>query len=191
MSEVNWAATGIDTITWIDVETTGLDAGTNLLLEIAVIVTDGNLTPLDKEGFHAYVRPERPDARDLAVPYVQEMHDKTGLWDKIYAHGETRTSIDYSLAAYLRQFSQPMTSPIGGNSVRLDANFIDVHLPQVAAHLSYRLIDVSTVRALEEMWWRTPPLEKSSDHTAMTDIRESIRELQYYRDVQARRVRYI
>jgi len=171
------------TITWIDVETTGLSAQRNSLLEIACLVTDGDLNVLDESGYQAVVHHTYGQAQTAfaeANGYVQHMHAKTGLWGRLTS-GTALSLIDTQLHRYVRQFSEAKTSPVGGNSVRLDMNFMDANLPLVAGHLDYHMIDVSTVSNLASIWYGEPWFEKASDHTAMTDIRESIKELKHYR----------
>jgi len=172
-------------ITWIDVETTGLNAVEDFLLEVACLVTDENLNILDQRGYQAVVQ-YRDKALDyvLGTPndYVYKMHRKTGLWERL-PNGKPRSQIDIELRQYVSQFSDKGTSPVGGNSVRLDMNFMEVHLPLTAGHLDYHMRDVSTIAGLASDWFGAPWFEKASDHTAMTDIQESIRELKHYREL--------
>lgn len=174
-------------IAWVDVETDSLDASTGHLLEIAVVVTDAELNILDEEGFHAVVKYTLSEKSLMilkTVPVVVEMHQKTGLWDKII-DPETATPltrVDFLLSEYLRRFGESGTMPVAGNSVRLDMNFMDKHLPLTAGFLDYHMRDVSTVAGLASDWYDLPWFEKTSDHTAKHDIRESIRELKHYRE---------
>ena len=175
-------------IAWIDVETDGLDARGDHLLEIACIVTDSELNILDERGFHALVKYEKHEVdkmRESAALVVREMHDKTGLWGRLWGHTRALplSEIDARLFKYLRGFGRTGEMPVGGNSVRLDMNFMDQHLPKVASHLSYQMRDVSTVAGLAKAWDPDlPHFQKYSDHTAMVDIKESIRELKHYRE---------
>ncbi len=174
-------------IAWIDVETDSLDAETGHLLEIACLVTDPELHILDERGFHAvieYSDEEVAQMRRMAHPVVKEMHDKTGLWDLLRGAAATPLRrVDEDLLAYLRRFGERGQVPVAGNSVRLDMNFIDKHLPGVSGHLDYHMRDVSTVAGLANDWYDLPPFVKHNDHTAMVDIRESIRELKHYREL--------
>jgi len=172
-------------ITWIDVETTGLNAHEHRLLEVACLVTDENLNILDQRGYQAVVHHSEEEfglAVLAANEYVSDMHMKTGLWERL-PHGKPLGKIDSELSAYVAQFSKPRTSPVGGNSVRLDMNFMDAYLPLTAGHLDYHMRDVSTIAGLASDWFGAPWFEKASDHTAMTDIQESIRELKHYREL--------
>jgi len=173
-------------IVWIDVESTGLIAHKEHLLEIACLVTDEDLNILDEKGYHAIVQYRDPfgakTLRNAAVPFVQDMHDKTRLWDKL-RRGTPLNKIDADLAKYLRQFGRTGQMPVGGNTVRLDMNFMDEHLPRVAKHLDYHMRDVTSLAGFMNDWFDIPWLEKKSDHTAMIDVRESIREAKFYRNL--------
>jgi len=170
---------------WVDVETTGLVAHQEHLLEIAILVTDLELNLLDEEGYQAVIWcPESiaPVLRDRADPFVQGMHDKTGLWDRLrdgkYAH-----VVQEEALAYIKRFvPEPKTARIAGNSVRLDLNFLEAHLPEVAAHLHYRLADVSSLVGFAHWWGGVPQFDKQMQHSAMADIRESIAEARYLRE---------
>ena len=175
----------MSTMTWIDVETNGLDAHANHLLEVACLVTDEELNVLDEMGFQAviyYPSREADALYESANEHVRKMHADTGLWDKL-GDGIPLAKVDEQLLAYVAQFSAPRTSPVAGNSVRLDMNFMDAYLPHTASHLDYHMRDVSTIAGLASAWYDLPRYEKASDHTAMTDIRESIRELRHYREL--------
>lgn len=174
-------------IVWADVETDGLKTRGGHLLEVAVLVTDPELNILDEDGYEAVVKyPEGTVRlmREAANPFVREMHDKTGLWVECTRKtAKPLAEIDAGLSKYLREFGRANTMPLAGNSVRLDFNFIEEFLPKTYGHLDYHMIDVSSVAGLAHRWY--PDLlrpEKESDHTAMVDIRESIKELRYYRE---------
>lgn len=171
-------------IAWIDTETTGLDAQTDKLLEIAVIITDQDLNEISE--FHAVVRYTQLEVANMmfaAGAFVQKMHAETGLWRKLWESGsEPLKAIERNLLEWLQLHGEPKTMPVGGNSVRLDMNFIDKHLPSVGAYLSHHMRDVSTVAGFASDWYDLPWFEKASDHTAMTDIRECLREIRHYQD---------
>jgi len=173
-------------IVWGDVETDGLIGHKGHLLEIAILVTDADLNVLDEEGFHAVVRYSRGQKAAMilnATPYVAQMHAETGLWDKLDSDESLSLAlIDLRLVEYLSHFGAAGTMPFGGNSVKLDLEFIREHLPLTHGYLDYHMRDVSTVAGFANDWFDLPWFEKHNDHTAMTDIRESIREIKHYRD---------
>ena len=171
-------------IAWIDTETSGLDERDDVLLEIACIVTDSELNELGT--FHEVAYYNEAGVACLkrwARPVVVEMHEKTGLWDRL-TDGIFLDNIDRDLVNFLTGFGTKGTMPIAGNSVAFDARFMREYLPNAFGHLDYKMIDVSTLRLLKDRWFpETPKLEKHSDHTALKDIQESIRELKHYREV--------
>lgn len=173
-------------IAWIDVETNGLDAHKNRLLEIAVVITDPELNILHEDGYHAIVHYDEAIWRGMRAhsnAYVQEMHDQTGLWQKLSGpKSKPLSMIDAELFKYLRWYGRKGQMPLGGNSPRLDLNFMEQWLPKSYAHISYQMRDVTTVAKLAQAWYPgLPEFRKLSDHTASLDIRESIRELKHYR----------
>lgn len=170
-------------ITWIDVETGGLDESTDKLYEVAAIVTDRNLNILDPEGFKMvvhYPKEQIESLRNASVPFVQEMHDKTGLWERL-PNGTPLKDVDAKLHEYIAQFSAPKTSLMGGNSITLDRNFLRANLPQSFGHISYQSIDVSSFGAVAKAWYGIT-YKKKLLHSAFSDITESIEELRYYRE---------
>lgn len=171
-------------IAWVDVETSGLDAKENELLEIACLVTDTDLNILDEQGFEAVIlhSPDQVEKmKQTAHPVVLEMHNNSGLWDRL-PFGTPVSSVDLMLYDYIRNFAPAQQIRMGGNSVRLDLNFVNEWLPKTYSHLHYRFIDVTTVATLGEWWLNVPIFRKQKAHTAMNDIRESITELRYLRE---------
>lgn len=173
-------------IVWGDVETTGLVAHREQLLEIALIVTDLDLVEL-AEPFTAtiYHGQLTPVLRSRADPFVREMHDRTGLWDRVADVGQSLYIEDAARGAFEyieRLVPEPRTARLAGNSVRLDLNFLDEHMPVVAGHLHYRMLDVSSWTGPAQWWAGVEPYPKARGHRALDDIRESIAEMRYLRE---------
>lgn len=178
-----------DVIAWVDVETSGLNPwmgpeSRRCLLEVACVVTDGELNVLDDGGFESLVAysPGLVDrVREGAQPVVREMHDESGLWDRLRVEeGASLFEVDCELLSYVSEFApEPRSARLGGNSVRLDLNFLEASLPMSYAHLSHRFVDVTTVSTLFGWWGGVPRYRKEGVHSAMADVRESLEELRY------------
>lgn len=175
-------------IVWGDVETDGLVAHKQNLLEVAFLVTDLDLNLLDETGYQAailHTSEESAAMRAAADPIVQDMHDESGIWQTITdpTRAKPKEQVDAEALAYIQSLvPEKRTARLGGNSVRLDLNFLEEHLPGTYGHLTYRMTDVSTVTGLSQWWGGVPAFEKARAHTAMADIKESIAELRYLRE---------
>lgn len=191
-------------LVWADVETTDLNpwvgpdyheqgiveahAERGRLLEIAVQVTDLDLNILDGEGLHfvvAYAPEEAAELRRGASAFVQDMHDKTGLWDRIADPAQTTPldQIDKLITEHVKRFApEPRTARVGGNSLRLDLNYLEANLPTLYRHVHYRMLDVSSWAGPAQWWCGIKPMTKMLAHTATGDIRESIAEMRYIRN---------
>jgi len=169
-------------IVWVDCEMTGLDPAKDALIEVAVVVTDADLNPLDG-GMDVIIK---PPADKLAVmgDYVREMHTKSGLLDEL-ADGITMAEALAAIMAYVQVWvPEQHDAPLAGNSVGVDKAFLTANMPEFVDWLHYRIIDVSTLKELAKRWydrvWECKP-EKATGHRALQDILESIDELRYYR----------
>lgn len=175
-------------IIWGDVETTGLVGHQENLLEVAFLVTDLDLNLLDEGGYEStilYTPEESAAMRAAADPFVQDMHDTSGLWAKVTdpEWAKPKAQVDAEALAYIQSFvPEKRTARLGGNSVRLDLNFLEEHLPGTYGHLHYRMADVSSLCGFAQWWGGVPLFEKARAHTAMADIKESIAELRYLRE---------
>jgi oligoribonuclease len=170
-----------DRFVWLDLEMTGLDPAKNVIVEIATIVTDAQLEVVAEGPNLVIHQPE--EALAGMEPVVVEMHTKSGLIHRIR---ESQTSVAEAQARtleFVKQHCAAKTSPLCGNSIHKDRQFIERYMPALDAHLHYRNVDVSTVKELVRRWYgdRVPKLEKGETHRALDDIRESIAELRYYR----------
>lgn len=171
-------------LVWIDCEMTGLDLEKDCLVEVAVIITDGQTNIVD-EGIDLLIKP-RAEVLDHMGDFVREMHTKSGLLAEL----ETAVALDLAEAEkqvldYIKRFVPGKGQALlAGNSVGTDKQFLEKEMPQVISHLHYRLVDVSSVKELAKRWYprafyNAP--EKHGGHRALADIRESIQELRYYR----------
>jgi oligoribonuclease len=170
-------------IVWIDCEMTGLDAQSDEIVEIACVITDGELNELD-EGISLVVKPN--DAPLAAMDdVVVDMHTTSGLIEEI-PHGIALADAEAQVLDYIKgHVPDARKAPLAGSSVYVDRIFLSRYMPTLDAHLHYRLIDVSSIKELIRRWYprvyfATP--EKRGNHRALGDIRESIAELRYYRD---------
>lgn len=170
-------------IVWIDCEMTGLNLTNDALIEIACIVTDEQLQPLD-DGIDLIIEPP-PGALEGMDEVVTTMHTKSGL---IAAMSEAIPLVEAEqlVLDYVRlHVPEPRRAPLGGSSVHVDRMFLARDMPLLTEHLHYRIIDVSSVKELVRRWfprayYNAPT--KDGDHRALADIIDSIKELRYYRD---------
>ncbi|GAA4691456.1 oligoribonuclease [Pseudonocardia yuanmonensis] len=172
-----------DRLVWIDCEMTGLDLRRDALIEIAVLVTDGDLNVLG-EGVDVVIHAD--DAALAGMPeVVREMHARSGLTEEVRASKTTLREAEEAVLAYIRaHVPEPGTAPLAGNSIATDRGYLARDMPELDAHLHYRMIDVSSVKELARRWFPRvfyAKPEKGLAHRALADIKESIRELEYYR----------
>ncbi|MCK9897027.1 oligoribonuclease [Frankia sp. AgB32] len=168
---------------WIDCEMTGLDASSDLLLEVACLVTDSELNVLD-EGVDLVI--SAPDeALDAMVPVVREMHQTSGLTEAVRRSTVSLADAERIVLDYVRaRVPEVRKAPLCGNSIATDRTFLARYMPSLDAHLHYRMIDVSSIKELARRWYvRTyyAAPAKRGGHRALADIQESIEELRYYR----------
>jgi oligoribonuclease len=172
-----------DRLVWIDCEMTGLDLASDALVEVACVVTDGELAELD-EGIDVIIKPP-PEALDQMPDLVRQMHTASGLLTELAA-GITLAEAQDQLVGYVRgRVKEARKAPLCGNSIATDRAFLARDLPRLDEYLHYRMIDVSSVKELARRWYPrayfASPV-KVGGHRALADIRESITELRYYRE---------
>jgi oligoribonuclease len=177
-----------DRLVWLDLEMTGLDIRRHVIVEIAALVTNSALEPLD-EGIDVIVHQPATALAEMD-DVVQKMHTKSGLIPAIETSTVTLDGAGAQVLAYLRaHVPEPGTAPMCGNSIGVDRRFLDAQLPEVDRYLHYRSIDVSSFKELCRRWYpevyRKRPA-KAETHRALADVRESIAELQYYREAMLR-----
>jgi oligoribonuclease len=168
----------------MDLEMTGLDHASDVIVEIATIVTDDQLDIL-AEGPDLVIH--QPDEALASMdPVVRDMHTKSGLLEAIRASDVSLADAGAATLAFIRDHApEPRTVPLCGNSIATDRRFLAAYLPEIEEYLHYRSIDVSAVKELVRRWY--PKIaqgrpQKVGQHRALDDIRESIEELRYYRE---------
>lgn len=171
-----------DVMIWVDLEMTGLNTQVHTIVEIAVIATDVDLTPLDA-GIDLVVRAEDADLENID-PFVRTMHQRSGLLKAIEASDLSLLEAGARALDYVKQHVGPGIAPMCGNSIGMDRRFLDTYLPEFDQYLHYRSVDVSSIKELCRRWqpeaYAKRPSKRGS-HRALDDIMESIAELQYYR----------
>ncbi len=172
-----------DKLVWIDCEMTGLRLGSDKLIEVAALVTDSELNVLG-EGVDIVIHAD--DAALAEMPdVVKEMHARSGLTEEVRASTVTLAEAEERVLAYIKEhIPNAGTAPLAGNSIATDRGFITRDMPLLDDYLHYRMIDVSSIKELCRRWY--PRIyfgqpEKGLSHRALADIKESIRELKYYR----------
>ena len=175
-------ATTLPHLIWIDCEMTGLDLGTDALVEIAVLVTDSDLTIIG-DGVDLVIHATQPQL-DAMNDFVRQMHTSSGLITEIPS-GISLAAAEEKIVEYLQSAGcEAGKSPLAGNSVYVDRNFIARDMPQLHNYLHYRTIDVSSIKELARRWYPKTYFAapaKTGNHRALGDIRDSIAELAYYR----------
>ena len=170
-------------LVWIDCEMTGLDLSRDKLIEVAVLVTDSELNPVDP-GLDLIISADDADL-DAMNEVVAEMHAKSGLTDEVRAATLTVADAERELLAYVKRFvPDRRTAPLCGNSIGTDRGFLARDMPELDDHLHYRMVDVSSVKELARRWFPRVYFAqpaKGLAHRALADIIESVRELAYYR----------
>jgi oligoribonuclease len=167
-------------LTWIDLEMTGLDPETMVILEIATVVTDADLNIIAEGPQIAINYPL--DVLDRMEEWSRTHHQASGLTDRVKASAINCLQAEQETLKFVSAYCSKGESPLCGNSVWQDRRFLVKHMPLLEAHFHYRIIDVSSIKELAKRWYPgLPPYQKNKDHLAMNDIRESIEELKYFR----------
>ena len=167
---------------WIDCEMTGLDLASDLLIEVAVLVTDAELNVLG-EGVDVVIG-ATAEQLERMPDVVREMHAASRLTDEVLASTVTLADAQEQVLAYVREHVEPGKAPLCGNSIATDRGFLARDMPELDAFLHYRMIDVSSVKELARRWYPRAYFQspkKLGGHRALADIQDSVRELAYYR----------
>lgn len=171
-----------DSLVWIDCEMTGLDFANDALIEVACLITDGELNILD-EGIDVVIKPPQA-ALDAMGDFVRDMHTTSGLLTEL-DKGVTLQEAEDAVLEHIRRYvTEPRKAPLCGNSIATDRTFLARDMKRIDEYLHYRMVDVSSIKELLRRWYprvyyASP--DKNGGHRALADITESIREMRYYR----------
>jgi len=170
------------TLFWIDLEMTGLDPAHDVIIEIASLVTDNNLTVV-AEGPSLVIH--QPDFRlDGMDEWNTTHHGESGLTDEVKRSTITLNEAYERTLTFAREHCEPDITPVCGNSVYQDRAFLRRLMPELDQYFSYRIIDVSSIKEVVRRWYPTDPCmyyEKETNHRALGDVHASIEELKHYR----------
>jgi oligoribonuclease len=167
-------------LVWMDLEMTGLDAQNDVILQAALVITDSELNPLEEFACDVW---QPPSALELMSPFVRDMHERTGLLGRVAL---SRTDLQSAEKQLIERVCGWCAYPalLCGNSIGQDKRFIDRWMPGLAGYLSYRTIDVSSIKMLAKLWYGDEAMFKKptdQEHDAIFDVRQSIAELAHYR----------
>ena len=168
-------------LVWIDLEMTGLDPEKERIIEMAVIVTDSQLTILE-EGPNLVIHQPREVLQAMDA-WNQKQHKKSGLIEEVKKSKVTVLRAEREALRFIKRYCLPRKSQLCGNAIHHDRRFLIKAMPRLDRYLHYRHVDVSTIKALVQFWYtKNKNLPKKSEaHRALADIRESIEELRFYR----------
>lgn len=168
-------------LVWIDCEMTGLDPETNVLIEIATIVTNYDLEIVARGPVFAIRQPQaKLDAMDA---WNRRTHKKSGLLDRIRDEGVPLAEAEAETLKFVKRWCYAQSAPLCGNSIGQDKRFLVKYMPKLHDFLHYKVVDVSSIKLLASEWYggKYEAPKKKELHRALDDIEESIAELQYYR----------
>jgi oligoribonuclease len=168
-------------LVWIDLEMTGLNPETSVILEIAAVVTDGSLTTVAEGPDIAIHYPDK--TLQNMERWSKTQHESSGLLERARASSVTCRKAEQQVLAFLSKHCKKSKSPLCGNSVWQDRRFLIKYMPELEAFFHYRNVDVSSIKELAKRWYPSLPVyKKKKAHLALSDIKESINELRYYRE---------
>jgi oligoribonuclease len=168
-------------LVWMDCEMTGLDPEKNVLLEIATIITNYDLEIIARGPVLA-IRQSKPKM-DMMDAWCRRTHGASGLLARVRDEGVTLAEAESQTLNFIRRYCYVRTAPLCGNSIGQDKRFLVKYMPKVDDFLHYRIVDVSSIKLLVSEWYagRYTAPKKQETHRALSDIEESIAELDFYR----------
>lgn len=167
---------------WIDMEMSGLDPEVNRILEVAIVVTDGELNVVAEAP--VLVLHQADEVLTTMDEWNTSTHTKSGLVERVKTSTLDEAQVEEQMLAFVADLVPPRISPMCGNSVHQDRRFLVRYMPRLEEHFLYRNLDVSTLKELARRWKPSimSGLTKHGKHEALADIHESIEELRYYRE---------
>lgn len=168
-------------LVWLDMEMTGLSPTENVIIEVAVVVTDSELNVLAETPSYAIFQPDTELAK--MDKWNVSTHTKSGLIERVKQSTHTLSAVEQEILALLKKFTYKGKAPLCGNTIHQDRKFMANYMPILEEYLHYRNLDVSTLKELAKRWHPTiySSFEKHNKHEALADIHESILELKHYR----------
>jgi oligoribonuclease len=169
-------------LVWIDLEMTGLEVDTDVILEIACVITDGELNVVAAGPNFVIQQPK--EKLDAMGKWCQDHHGKSGLTDAVLKSITTLEEAEKETLAFIKNHCMPNNGILAGNSIWQDRTFMQRYMPSIPAYLHYRMLDVTTVKELIIRWYpqdKNIEFKKSDGHRALSDVYESIAELEHYR----------
>ncbi|MBK2110944.1 oligoribonuclease [Francisella tularensis subsp. novicida FSC159] len=168
-----------DNLIWIDLEMTGLDVDSCKIIEIAAIITDKDLNIIAEAEPIAIYQPDEVLAN--MNEWCIKTHAETGLTQRVKDSKISTEAAEQQILEFIRKFVPYQSSPLCGNSIWQDRRFLVKYMPNIDEYCHYRMLDVTTLKLLNQYWGDGKGFEKKNTHKALDDIRESIAELKFYR----------
>lgn len=168
-------------LVWVDMEMSGLVPERDRILEVAIVVTDGELNTIAEAP--VWVVHQADEVLDGMDSWNKGTHGRSGLIDKVRASKFSEAEVEGAILEFLKPLVPERTAPLAGNTVHQDRRFMARYMQAFDAYLHYRIVDVSTLKELARRWRPDvlAGLTKESKHEALADVYESIEELRYYR----------
>ena len=168
-------------LVWVDMEMTGLVPDRDRIIEVAIVVTDGELNTVAEAPVWVVHQPD--EVLEAMDSWNKGTHGRSGLIDKVKASKFSEAEVEAAILAFLQPLVPAGVAPLAGNTVHQDRRFMARYMPAFDAYLHYRIVDVSTLKELARRWRPDvfSGVVKESKHEALADVYESIEELRYYR----------